>query len=154
MNGLQQFLRSFYRQIQTIAIVLKYDGKNMVPFIIILYSTLKTDFSETIMKSKQTLGVAAFSFISSSSYIILLLLHRPILHHRGLRGFVVYRDEMKRHIKVTYPRVHNINFSKSFLGAAVSLDNVVLFIPLGFASLIPHKVRKGLSFLYTDRYYS
>lgn len=32
------------------AIVLKYDGKNMLPFIMILYSRLKTDFPEKIMK--------------------------------------------------------------------------------------------------------
>lgn len=32
------------------AFVLKYNGKNMLPFFMILYSRLKTDFPETIMK--------------------------------------------------------------------------------------------------------
>lgn len=32
------------------AFVLKYNGKNMLPFIMILYGRLETDFTETIIK--------------------------------------------------------------------------------------------------------
>lgn len=51
-------------------IVFKYDVKNMLPFIMILHSRLKTDFPETIMKLQTCFGGCCFF-----TYFFILLYH-------------------------------------------------------------------------------
>lgn len=62
----------FYRQIQTTAIVFKYNAKNILPFIMISHSGLKTDFPETIMKFETCFGRGCF-FTCFSSYCVMSL---------------------------------------------------------------------------------
>lgn len=68
-------------------IVLKYDGKNILPMI--FHSRLEADVLETIMKLQTSFGI--FSLISSSDYVISCPLH-TYPPPWGVCEFVVYRE--------------------------------------------------------------